>query len=154
MIDPTILDKLVEEAIEQEGAFLIDLEVKQGDHISLLVDHLDGLTLERITQMSRHIRNGLDEQEYDYQLEVSSPGVGQPLKIPQQFVKNVGRTVGVKTLEGEELEATLVNFEADTLHLEYKVREPKPVGKGKVTVTKTRTFVLNELDTVKVLVKF
>ncbi len=154
MIEPDYLNTLVTESLALEDAFLIELDVRQGDEINLLIDHMEGLTLERITSISRHLRNGLDEREYDYELEVSSPGVGQPLRVAGQYVKNIGRDVEVKTKENEKVKATLSDFKDDTLYLEYTVREPKPVGKGKVTVTKNRTFTLEEIDTVKVLVKF
>jgi ribosome maturation factor RimP len=154
MIDPTYLNELVEEALVREEAFLVALEMKAGDRIELLVDHMDGLTLEKITSISKHIRHGLDEREYDYALEVSSPGVGEPLSVEQQYVKNVGRDVQVITRENEKIKGLLTAFENGMLTLEYSVREPKEVGKGKVTVVKNREIALSDIQSTKVLIKF
>lgn len=154
MIDPTYLNELVEEALAREEAFLVALEVKAGDRIELLVDHMDGLTLEKITSISKHIRRGLDEREYDYAMEVSSPGVGEPLTVEQQYVKNIGRDVQVVTVEDEKVKGQLTAFEKGVLTLEYSVREPKEVGKGKVTVVKNREIALADIKLTKVLIKF
>ncbi len=154
MIDPTYLNQLVEEALALEDAFLVSLEVGPGDRIELLADHMGGLTLERISTITRHIRQQLDDQEYDYSLEVSSPGVGQPLLKEKQYEKNVGREVEVLTLEGEKIEATFTDFKEGIVFLQYKTREPKPVGKGKITVVKKREIPLEEIKSTRVLIKF
>ena len=60
----------------------------------------------------------------------------------------------VVSKEGLKFEGALVNVEEDRIELEWKEREPKPIGKGKVTVTKNKTILFDEINQTKVLIKF
>jgi ribosome maturation factor RimP len=103
--------------------------------------------------ISRAIEHNLDREEYDFSLEVASAGVGSPLLNSRQYIKNIGRKLRVDLSEVSTLEGTLTAASNKAFTLEWKQREAKPVGKGKITVTKQKTLSYDEISISKVLVK-
>ena len=147
------VETLVQEAlVENPSLFLIDLTVGGDNSIRVLLDGDQGVTLEACMQVSRKVEHNLDREENDFSIEVSSCGVGSPLTIPRQFKKNVTRKLEVIDSEDKQVQGTLVEATDTSFTLEWKAREPKPIGKGKVTVTKTREFQYGQYNSAKVIV--
>jgi ribosome maturation factor RimP len=95
----------------------------------------------------------LDREEEDFGLEVTSAGATTPLTMPRQYVKNLGRKLEVQTKEGK-IEGNLTAADQDNITLEWKAREPKPIGKGKHTVEKKQLIAFSEIIEAKVVLKF
>lgn len=147
------VETLVQEAlVESPSLFLIDLTIGGDNSIRVLLDGDQGVTLEACMQVSRKVEHNLDREENDFSIEVSSCGVGSPLTIPRQFKKNVTRKLEVIDSEDKQVQGTLVEATDTSFTLEWKAREPKPIGKGKVTVTKTREFQYGQYNSAKVIV--
>ena len=147
------VETLVQEAlVENPSLFLIDLTIGGDNSIRVLLDGDLGVTLEACMQVSRKVEHNLDREENDFSIEVSSCGVGSPLTIPRQFKKNVTRKLEVIDSEDKQVQGTLVEATNTSFTLEWKAREPKPIGKGKVTVTKTREFQYGQYNSAKVIV--
>jgi len=145
---------LVEEALAlNDTLFLIDLTISENNKIQITVDGDHGVPLSECVRISRNVEQNLDREEEDFSLEVSTPDISHPLKQKRQYKKNINRIVKVKTAE-EEIEGTLVEADEDKITLQWKAREPKPIGKGKVTVEKTATIVYNEIKEAKVKIVF
>ena len=148
------VNELLTVALEQRpDLFLIECKISGDNHISVLLDGDSGVNLQSCVEVSRQIEHNLDREVYDFALEVASAGVGSPLLKTRQYVKNIGRKLRVERDALPTLEGTLTNANEDGFTLEWKQREPKPVGKGKVTVTKKETLSYHEITTAKVLVK-
>ena len=87
-------------------------------------------------------------------MEVASAGVGSPLKFPRQYRKNLGRKLEVISSDVLKFMGELTHVKEDAIELQWKQREPKPIGKGKVTVVaghvpclhQTRAKSLEELN--------
>ena len=147
------VEALVQEAlVENPSLFLIDLTIGGDNSIRVLLDGDQGVTLETCIQVSRKVEHNLDREENDFSIEVSSCGVGSPLTIPRQFIKNVSRKLEVIDSEDKQVQGTLVEATDTSFTLEWKAREPKPIGKGKVTVIKTREFQYGQYNSAKVIV--
>jgi ribosome maturation factor RimP len=147
--------KLLEEVLEEnKSLFLIDLSISQDNKITVILDGDLGVTVEDCMTVSRAIEHNLDREEVDFSLEVMSAGVSEGLKIPRQFTKNIGRTIKVKTTGDLKLEGELTEVGDNAITLVWKAREPKPVGKGKVTVEKEAVVSFEDIIEAKVLVKF
>jgi ribosome maturation factor RimP len=84
----------------------------------------------------------------DYSLEVSSPGLDEPLKNFRQYQKNIGRPVEVITIDGLKREGKLLS----TNEQEIVVEEIK--GKGKKAETIQHTILINQIKTTKIQIKF
>jgi len=120
---------------EKPEIFLIDLTITDAFKIIVTLDGDNGVTLQDCIDISRAIDNNLEREEQDFSLEVASGGVSAPLKLVRQYKKNIGRTLQVKTA-AEVITAELVDANDDFITLTWTAREPKEVGKGKVTVEK------------------
>lgn len=148
------IEAWVQEAIEEnESLFLIDLSIEEGGKIKIIVDGDQGVPLSECIRISRHVEGNLDRDTEDFSLEVSSPNITEPLVNKRQYNKNLGRTLKVKTAEGE-FEGKLAEIVEEGILLQWKAREPKPVGKGKVTVEKTKTLRFEDIQEAKVKIIF
>lgn len=138
---------------EDPSLFLIDFTMGADNSIHVVIDGDHGVTVKDCMNISRAIEHNLDRDEYDFALEVASAGATAPLVMPRQYKKNVGRKLEVQT-EEERFEGTLTAAEEDHIVLEWKAREPKPVGKGKVTVQKRKELNFSDIKKAKVVLKF
>jgi len=101
-----------------EGAYLIDLKIKgspRGRKIEILMDADDGIRIHQCAYMSRRIRERLEGDEEllalvgeDFELMVSSPGLGEPIVLPRQYIRHIGKLLHVVFTgeSGEQLEVT------------------------------------------------
>lgn len=146
---------LLEGALEENPSlFLIDFTITPDYKINIVLDGDNGVTLKDCVAVSRAIDHNLDREEQDFSVEVASAGASAPLVLPRQYTKNIGRKLEVKTIEGRNFEGELTAAMEDTITLEWKAREQKPVGKGKVTVQKKEEISFSDIKEAKVILKF
>ena len=145
---------LLNDALEEDGSlFLIDFSISVDNRIKVVIDGDNGVTVQDCMKISRAIEHNLDRDEVDFALEVASAGAAAPLLLPRQYKKNVGRKMEVKTSEAT-IEGNLTAATDDGIVLEWKAREPKPIGKGKVTVQKKQEIDFSDIKEAKVILKF
>ena len=138
---------------EKPELFLIDLMITDTFKVIVTIDGDNGVVLQDCIDVSRAIDQNLDREEQDFSLEVASVGVGSPLKLFRQYKKNIGRTLIVK-LATETIEAKLTNANEEFITLAWQAREPKKIGKGKETVSKTKEIPYAEIKEAIVTVTF
>ncbi|MCC1482984.1 ribosome assembly cofactor RimP [Winogradskyella immobilis] len=139
---------------EREDLFLISFSIGADNAIKIVIDGDNGVLVEDCMFVSRAIEHNLDREEEDFSLEVLSNGAASPLTLPRQYKKNVGRDLEVKTNDNKTIEGKLVEADEKDIQLTWKAREPKPVGKGKVTVIKEETVAYENIKEAKVKIKF
>ena len=154
MFRDTVYNLLNEALDEREDLFLISLDVLPDNTIKIIIDGDNGVIVEDCIFVSRAIEHNLDREEQDFSLEVLSAGATEPLINLRQYMKNIGRTLRVKTKENETIEGELTKVNDDNILLEWKAREPKPVGKGKVTVKKQAELAYDAISKAQVVIKF
>ena len=153
-MDYTKVKDLVDEALAlNDSLYLIDLSISTNNKIQVIVDGDNGVPLSECIRISRNVDNSFDREEEDFSLEVSTPDIAHPLKVKRQYIKNINRILKVKTSE-QEFEGTLVEADEEKIVLRWKAREPKPIGKGKVTVEKTVTIDYKDIKEAKVKIVF
>ncbi len=146
--------KLVNEAIEVNDAlFLIDLKFSENNSIKVVVDGDSGVVLSECIRISRHVEHNLDREEEDFSLEVTSPNVTDPIIKKRQYNKNINRTLKINT-ESEKFEGKLIEINENNITLQWKAREPKPIGKGKVTVVNEQLIPFDDIKQAKVKITF
>ena len=139
--------------LEKPSLFLIDISISDSYKIVVTLDGDNGVTLQDCIDVTRAIEGNLDREAQDYALEVASVGVGSPLKLVRQYIKNIGRTLIVKTNEAT-IEAALTAADDTKIVLSWEAREPKKIGKGKETVLKNQEIPYNEIKQAVVTVNF
>ncbi len=121
---------LTEPLLEGTDVFIVSIKIKPTNNIKLFLDADSGLSIDKCTRVNRKLYALLEESaifpDGDFSLEVSSPGVDEPLQNLRQYKKNIGRHVLVTQLDGKE---TLgVMKEADEVKLTLEVKLPKNKG--------------------------
>lgn len=121
MIKTEFIRNLLEEELTQRGLFLVEVLVTPANKIVVYLDSLQGVTLEECMQVSRFLESRLDRNEADFELEVSSPGLDKPLKLPVQFEKNVGRMLDVVKSDGMKITGKLLGISGGVISLDTEV---------------------------------
>lgn len=147
--------KLVNKGLEErQDLFLLDLKVSEDNAIMVIIDGDNGVLVEDCMFISRAIEHNLDREEQDFSIEVTSAGATSPLINNRQYKKNIGRLLAVKTKDNQSFEAKLTNCDNEGIFLEWKTKEPKPVGKGKVVVKKQAKIEFDTILEAQVVIKF
>lgn len=138
---------------EHPTLFLIDLSISENNQIKVIIDGDEGVKVEDCIAVSRGIEHNLDREEEDFSLEVLSAGVSEPLTLFRQYKKNIGRRLNIRT-ETETIEGNLTAVNEAAVTLQWKTREPKPIGKGKITVQKEAIVPYKNIVEAKVMITF
>jgi len=138
---------------ERQDLFLLSFSISEANAIKIIIDGDNGVLVEDCMFISRAIEHNLDREEHDFSLEVASAGATTPLVHIRQYRKNIGRTLEVNA-KGAKYEGVLSQANEEDVVITWKAREPKPVGKGKVTVQKAVTLPYQDITEAKVKIKF
>lgn len=132
------ITNLLQQKFQEEGfedCFLVEINTLPNNKVEVFVDSDSGINFIKCRTISRFLENDIDEQGWlgeKYTLDVSSPGIGRPLKFIRQYFKNIGRKLEVKRLSGGKLTGILTKVEEEAITLEEKTR----VKEGKKKVNK------------------
>lgn len=154
MISKEHILALIEEHLGEGPIFVTGLRISSDNQINVFLDGDEGVTIKNCVDLSRHLEKNLDGQGTDFALDVSSHGATTPLTMPRQYKKHIGRELEIKLEDGTKTEGSLVEFNGEEIVLENTIRENKPVGKGKITVTKQQVIKYNQIKESKVKLKF
>ena len=109
-------EALLEPILADFGFELVDVEyVKEGSnwYLRVYIDKPGGIFVDDCEAVSRRFSEVLDEEDYidgSYIFEVSSPGLGRPLKKEKDFNRNLHKEVEVRTYRAIEGEKEFVGF--------------------------------------------
>jgi ribosome maturation factor RimP len=150
-------EKRVVELIEEKIAgkpnlFLVSAKLHSDGKLIILVDGDNGIGIDDCVAISRHVGFHLEEEnviETAYTLEVSSPGLDTPLTMPRQYLKNIGRTLGIKMADGTKREGTLSGITEDAITVEETIKQ-----KGKKAEQVESVIPLNQITETRVLISF
>jgi len=148
------IDLLLSDCFDQRSdLFLIDFSVSENNEVKVIIDGDNGVKVEDCIFISREIEGSFDREVIDFSLEVASCGATSPLKNSRQYSKHRGRVLSVKTDE-MNYEGKLTKLDDNSINLEWKERQPKAIGRGKVTVEKSINIDFKKIKEAKVKVKF
>jgi len=137
--------RLIENDLSTKGFFLVDIQVKPSGKILVFADTLSGITLDDCVSITQLIEGKFGSDLEKYELEVSSPGLDNPLKLPFQFRKNAGRMIRVVKTDGETLEGKIKDADEEKFVLEMAVKKKKEKKKTETPLQ----FIEIEYATVK-----
>jgi ribosome maturation factor RimP len=146
-----VVQALVEGLLDGD-TFLVEVRVKHTNNFKVFLDADSGLSIDKCIKINRALYKLMEEKALypngDFSLEVSSPGIGEPLKLLRQYHKNIGRQVEVQLNDGTQKEGKLVAVTETAIGLE------QTEGKGKKAVTATTEWPLEAIKHTKVLISF
>ena len=145
---------IAEPILEHRNLFLVDLKISKDNVIEIFADALQGMNIQTCIEVSREIETRLNRNEEDFELTVSSAGIGYPFKVEGQYKKNLNKTVEIKFQDNSKLTGILKSFNPETLTVEYE--EKKVVeGKKKKEIVKTEKILQREeIKEIKDIVTF
>jgi ribosome maturation factor RimP len=154
MIDKNVVKKLVDEWLQDKDYFLVDIEISQDDKIVVEIDHADGVWIEDCVELSKFIESRLSRDEEDYELEVGSAGLGQPFKVPQQYVNFIGKEVEVMDQDGKKVKGLLKSVDGNDFVVTVK-EKVKPEGKKRpVLMAIDKTYQMDNIKYTKYILSF
>ncbi|HRD37843.1 MAG TPA: ribosome assembly cofactor RimP [Bacteroidia bacterium] len=155
MITKEQIAELANEKLQGTSLFLVDIKVLPGNKIEVYVDGDNGIGINDCVSISRHIEGSLDREKEDFSLEVSSPDATKPIKMARQYNKHIGRDFEIVLTDASKITGTLKAVDiSGSIIIETVSRENKPVGKGKINVTKEHQIQLINIKESKIKLKF
>ena len=153
MINKSKIIELVEEKLSPEQ-FLVDVSVSSGNVIHVEIDSEQGITISKCVEVSRHIEGSLDREEEDFELQVSSAGLGQAFKVYRQYLKSLEQEIEVTTRDGQKFRGVLTEVNEQGIEIESVSREKVEGSKKKELVTRTLRFEFDTIKEAKRIIKF
>jgi ribosome maturation factor RimP len=145
------IENLAKEALSSESHFLVNVVVslKQGaGKVTIVIDGDNGITIDDCAVFSRKLGKLLEDQGEDVTLEVTTPGVDQPLKLKRQFTRNIGRSLKVQRKDKSVDTGKLVVVNDESIDLEREEKE------GKSKTVKHVAIPFSEIERAIVQVSF
>ena len=148
-----VIEQLVDKLLADETEyFKVNIKIKPTNNIKVFLDGDNGIAVDKCVQFNRKLYKLIEEKgmypEGEFSLEVSSPGVGEPLKNNRQYAKNVGRLVEVVFNDGAVKEGKLVQVAESDIIIEHTE------GKGKKAVTQQIVIPFTNIKSTTVQIQF
>ena len=144
-----VLEKIrefIEPLLEGTDMFIVNIKIKPTNNVKVFLDADEGLSISKSASINRQLRKQIEESGLlpveDYSLEVSSPGVDEPLSGFRQYKKNIGRTVLVTLTDGTEYTGVLKELTEEQLVLEVKIPKKKETTLVEVPMANIKTTVV------------
>lgn len=135
-----------------ENHFLVEIRIKPTNNIKVFIDSDEGMPLSELIQYNRKLYKDIEESgmypDGNFSLEVSSPGLDEPLKLHRQYKKNIGRYVEVLLNDTTKVEGKLLEMTEDGIVLETES------GKGKKKELKQGPILFENIKNTKIQIKF
>lgn len=149
----TKIEQKIQELLQDyPDHFLVEIKIKPTNNVKVFIDGDKGVGIDDLVKYNRALYKELEEEQLfpdgDFSLEVSSPGIGEPLKLHRQYLKNVGRYVEVVKNDGTKVEGVLEAVDDNQI----TVSETK--GKGKRAEKIIHHISFQEIKSTQVQIKF
>lgn len=154
MIAKESVCQIVNEWLEGEEYFLVEVTISPDNKIVVEIDHKEGVWIEDCVELSRYIESRLDRDKEDFELEVGSAGIGQPFKVLQQYINHVGSDVEVLTQDGRKLTGVLKEANEQHFVITVKKKVKEEGAKRPKMVDEDLTFAYDEIKYTKYLISF
>jgi ribosome maturation factor RimP len=124
----TVIKEILAPFVDERALFIVDIKVSASSKIMVFVDGMENIRIEQCAEISRFLEAYLEENGLvgeKYTMEVSSPGMGSPLLVEQQYEKSINKPVEVLMDSGIKIEGTLLSKDENsiTLKVEKKVKQ-------------------------------
>ena len=136
-----------EQHLNKEELFLVEVKESAPGAFDVVIDSDTSVDLDACAALNRAINDSFGEDE-DFELTVMSAGIGQPLRLPRQFAKYIGKEVEIVRTDGSKIIAMLKAADATTISIAYNEKVSVEGKKRKALVTRELTLALNDTRSV------
>jgi ribosome maturation factor RimP len=154
MINKEYIIQLVDNKLNGSTKFVVEVKVKPGNKIEILLDDDNNVSINDCIELSRFVESNFDREKEDFELSVMSAGVGEPFKVKRQYVKNVGRQVELFSIEGIKHTGKLLAANESEIILETKGKIRKENKKDSSTQLTNLVFSYDQIKQTKVVLSF
>ncbi|MBI9062710.1 MAG: ribosome assembly cofactor RimP [Marinilabiliaceae bacterium] len=154
MIKVSQIESIITEKLKKDDMFVVEISVHPGNKIVVVIDSDNGVPISYCIEISRLIESDFDRENEDFELEVSSAGIGQAFRVHRQYLKNLGRRVEVLENTGKKVSGKLtsVNDEDFVVEIEEMI---KPEGKKRKELHVHKVgYKYDEVKQVKDIISF
>lgn len=148
MIKAEDIKKTVDIFLQERDIFVVDIKVRPGNNITVLLDSDTGIKIEDCAGVTRYIESQFDRETEDYSLTVSSAGIGQPLKLLRQYLKIIGKEVEVELLDKTLIKGILQAADDNKIIIKTVSKVKKEV------IEKVQELSYSEIKSVREVIKF
>jgi len=154
MINKDVVKTFVEEWLQGNDYFLVDIIFGADDRIVIEIDHADGVWIEDCAELSRFLQEKMGDELGDYELEVGSAGIGQPFKVEQQYKNHIGDEVEVLQQDGQKQKGILKAVDGRQFTITVQEKQTVEGKKRPVMVDIDKNYSMDEVKSVKYLLAF
>jgi ribosome maturation factor RimP len=159
MIEKEKIKELVLSEIEKKDIVLVEIQVRIGNSIKIVLDSISGVNIDECARISKIVEENFDREIEDFELEVSSYGISQPLILPLHYQKNMGKELQVYLKGGKNAKGILKSFEFEDENLGYieiliKKKVQLEGKKRKTEIEEINKLSGNEIQKVLLLLDF
>ncbi|MBC35441.1 MAG: ribosome assembly cofactor RimP [Bacteroidetes bacterium] len=148
MIDKNLIIQLTEECLDGTNKFVVEIKVKSGNVIDVVLDSDQSINIDDCIEVSRAIESKLDRDTEDFALNVYSAGLDQGFKLIRQYKKYIGKEVSVLLLTGKKHKGILLEVNSESIKIEI------PANKKKKTEKTVAEYSFEEIKETKAVVSF
>ena len=154
MITVEKIKQIANEKLAEGSNFIVDVAVKPGNKIIILLDNDNGISIKDCVEMSRFVESNLDREADDFELNVMSPGLSESFKVLRQYQKNIDKQVDVVTKEGKKLSGKLLSANEEGIQLQTRSKEKVEGKKAKQLITNNINLTFNQIKETKIVISF
>lgn len=157
MIRKERIIELAQERIDEldKGLYLVDVSISPKNAILVEIDCMEGgVAILDCVSVSRNVEHNLDREEEDFELSVTSPGLDQPFKVRNQYIKNIDRSIKVVFKDHGSVEGILKEVSDEGIVIETSEKEKLEGKKKKVLVVKQHPISFDNIKETRVVISF
>lgn len=154
MISKEKITALIETYLKEHSLFLVDNEITPDNDIKITIESQNSVDIDDCANLSRIVEQGLDREEEDFSLTVSSAGLNMPFKVLQQYQKYLGKEVDVILRKGTKITATLTSADEKSISLTRVITTRKDGVKRPVKEEVTEIYDLDAVKSTKPHINF
>lgn len=157
MIDKEVVRALAQERIDElnDGIFIVEITITPNNFILVELDKsTSGVAINDCVSVSRNIEHNLDRDIEDFELSVSSAGMDRPLRVMQQYEKNLGRLIQVIQKDGVSIEGNLTAYTEQVLTISSEKKVKLEGAKKKELITEINNILFSDIKEVKRVITF
>ncbi|MDP3452799.1 MAG: ribosome assembly cofactor RimP [Bacteroidales bacterium] len=154
MIQKDIIAPLIGEYLSQKGLFLVEISVSKDNDIEIAIDSFEKIEIGHCADISKIVEQGLNREEEDFSLTVTSAGLDMPFRVNEQYRKAVGSEVTVLLKSGIKIVALLTKADNEKIELTYSRLEKIEGKKRREKIEVVESYTFDQIKSTKPLISF